>query len=108
MLGLSFTKLPRNRRFKYRSVYYDKNKEDLHKRVDQAKAKYHGESNPELAKERIKDIFDRRYRKEYHVFNDNSLYKLRVVAIVLVLSLIAYVAWESDLLDSFIGFFLNG
>lgn len=108
MLGLSFTKLPRNRRFKYTSVYYNKNKEDLHKRVKQAKEKYHGDTDAVLAKERIKDVFDRRYRREYHIFNNSGLYKLRVVAIVVVLSLIAYAVWESSLLDSFIGFFLNG
>ena len=109
MLGLSFSKLPKNRRFNYKPIYYDKSKEDLDRNVALAKRKYKGETlSAEETKDRIHELFDRRHRREYHVFNDNNLYKLRVVAIVIILGAISYVVWESSLMDKFIRFFMNG
>lgn len=108
MFGLNFSRLPRPRKFNYKPVYYDEDMEDLHERVAKAKSEKEINSNKtaEEVKESIRNNFRRKYESEYSS-TPETFRKLRVFLIAIVLGVIVYQVFNSELIDKIITGFLS-
>jgi hypothetical protein len=107
MFGLNFTRLPKPRKFNYKPVYYDEDMEDLHERVARAKSKKEINSNKTAVeiKENIRNNFKRKYESEYSSTPD-TFRKMRILLIAIVLGVILYQVFNSELIDKIITGFL--
>lgn len=102
MINLRFSKLPKHRKFNYIPVFYDEDKEDLDARVDDMKREMGRlEANQHSVKENIR----RSYRakdtvKRYGTAGGSSrMYTVRVAIIAILLTVIVYNLWDSNLLE---------
>lgn len=105
MIGIKFSKLPRHRKFNYTPVYYDEAEEDLKSRVDDIKREM-----GELAhdSDSIKNAIRKAYKEKqvsnrYGTSPGAKLYNLRVAIIAIILGVIFYYLWDSNLLEIIFG-----
>lgn len=84
-----------NRRFNYRPMYYDADREDLQDRVKQAEMAAKGEYDPKGFEDRIR----RRFRNQGVQSNSNHNFisgsKPRLLFIILVIGLMFYLTFYS-------------
>ena len=101
MINLRFSKLPRHRKFNYIPVFYDEDKEDLHARVDDVKREMGRiEATPDSATENIRRAYHAKQNvQRYKTVGSNRMYTLRVAMIAVVLTVIGYYLWDSNLLE---------
>lgn len=101
MFGLNFSKLPRHRKFDYSPIYYDPSKEDLHERVTRAKVEM-GEvdSTQDLAENNIRRAFERKKNINRYAIPSPKHYRLRLIVIATVLTILFYKLLTSNVLDS--------
>ncbi len=100
MINLRFSRLPKHRKFNYQPTYYDEAKEELHARVDDIKREM---GQTVHSKGSVEDNIRRAYKAKqtsnrYGTAPGNKLYTLRIVAIAIVLTVIFYYLWDSNLL----------
>ncbi len=105
MLGIKFSNLPRHRKFNYNPVFYDEAKEDLHARVDDIKREMGEMVHDERSvKENIRRAYKaKKHTERYSNSSANKLYRLRVAAIAIILGVIVYYLWDSNLLEIIFG-----
>lgn len=97
-----------NRRFNYRPVYYDEDKEDLQDRVEKARMKATGTYRPEGFKERIKNGYKYQlgaYSTPYHMVASGS--KARFLFILIIVGLTFYLAFYSQVFSVIFEAFYN-
>ena len=105
MLGIKFSKLSKHRKFNYKPVYYDEDREELHARVDEIKRGM-GEldRDSDSAKSNIRRAYQSKQNDErYGSVSNSSLYKARVGLIAVILGVILYYLWDSNLLEIIFG-----
>ncbi|MDA8886017.1 hypothetical protein N9I68_00380 [Bacteroidia bacterium] len=105
MLGIKFSNLPRHRKFNYNPVFYDEAKDELHSRVDDIKREM-GELTS--SSDSVKDNIRRAYKSKqvntrYGTAPSQKLYSLRIAIIAIILGLIFYYLWDSNLLEIIFG-----
>lgn len=94
-----FGRRPKPLQFKYVPRYYDPDKEDLDRRVQQASE----EGSPEMAKLRIQQGLRRGYGK--HSVDKSKIRRtsnLRLVTIIIVLSTLVYLVLSSNFFLRFV------
>ena len=102
MIGLKFSKLPRHRKYNYTPVYYNEAEEELHSRVDDIKREM-GEL--EHDSESVKSNIRRAYKAKqtsnrYGTAPGASLYRLRVALIAIILGIIVFYSWDSNVIET--------
>ena len=100
MINLKFSRLPKYRKFNYTPVFYDEAKEELHSRVDDIKREMGEEAR---SKDDVKDHIRRAYKAKqtsnrYGTAPGHKLYVARIAAIAIILTVIFYYLWDSNLL----------
>jgi len=100
MINLKFSRLPKYRKFNYTPVFYDEAKEELHSRVDDIKREMGEEAR---TKDNVKNNIRRAYKAKqtsnrYGTAPGNKLYVARIAAIAIILTVIFYYLWDSNLL----------
>ncbi len=105
MKGIRFSKLPKHRKFNYSPVYYDEAKEELHSRVDDIKREMGElESDTESVKNNILKAFQAKQSpKRFGTVSNTAIYNIKVVSIAIILSIIFYYLWDSNLLEIIFG-----
>lgn len=102
MFGLNLSRLPKHRKYAYKPVYYDEEKDELHSRVKQIKREM-GEE--EYTKESVEDSIraafkgktrDIRYTSNKH----HKFYGLKILTIAIILGFIFFKLLTSDLLET--------
>ena len=99
MLGLSFFKSPKHRKFNYIPVYYDEQQEELNERVSEIK-RIHGitESNEDQVKASIHRLYkERTISTSYSGGKEKRLYMFKLLLIITVLSYCCYLFLKSNL-----------
>lgn len=97
MAFLSFFKKTSNQRFEYNPRYWDPQKEDLHKRVEQAKRQ--SGNDPEAIKARISASMRRGGSGVEKKVRTNYMYRsnMMLIGIVVILLLLTYLFFVSYL-----------
>ena len=104
MSFLKFNKRPKHKKFDYIPRYYDPQKEELEKIVDA----YKDTNDASAAKNRIRSGLRSKYRGDssYKRAQERSA-NIRLISIIFVLFLIAYLILKSDtigrMMESFLG-----
>ncbi|MGB1037277.1 MAG: hypothetical protein ACPGYY_01440 [Bacteroidia bacterium] len=105
MIGFKFSKLPRHRKFNYTPVFYDEAQDELHERVNEIKREM-----GEIARDG--DSVKNNIRKAYKAKQTStrfgtapgaSIYGLRVILIAVILGVILFYLWDSNLLEIIFG-----
>lgn len=101
MVNLRFTRLPKYRKFNYQPVYYDEQKEELHTRVDDIKREMGEiEHTSDSAKEGIRRAYQFKMQEtRYGTAPSDKFYTLKIVAIAVILCLISYKLWNTDVIE---------
>jgi len=104
MSFLKFNKRPKHKRFDFIPRYYDPKKEEL----DTIVGAYKDKNDTTITKERIKSGLRSRYRGDsaYKRSQERSA-NIRLISIIIVLFLLAYLILQSDtigrMMESFLG-----
>jgi hypothetical protein len=101
MIKLRFSKLPQHRTFNYIPVYYNKEREELHARVNDIKREM-GEL--ETTEDSVKDNIRKAYHSKfadvrYQNAQASRFYNLKIVGLVVLLTLISYKLWNSNFIE---------
>lgn len=100
MINLRFSRLPKHRKFNYTPAYYDEAKEELHARVDDIKREM-GETvhTQDSVEQNIRRAYKaKQTNNRYGTAPGQKLYTLRIAAIAIILTVIFYYLWNSNLL----------
>lgn len=84
-MALTFFKIPRNKKYNYRPVYYDKKKEEMEKRN-----KAVSEDDPEAYAAALKDKLDLRWKRTAGA-RSRKASNQRLVIILVVMFLLLYI-----------------
>jgi hypothetical protein len=101
MINLRFSRLPKHRTFNYKPVYYNEEKEELDARVHEIKREM-GEATTTdaMAKDHIRRAYQSKFSDGKSGLNTASKhYTLRITAIAVILTLISYKLWNSNVLE---------
>jgi len=97
-----------NRQFNYTPRYYDETMEDLHERADRARRIRDAEKGDDTHKERIKHAFRARQVPERQGVNQALwISRLRVVVIAVILGLMFYLFFFTDVISTIFEAFSN-
>ena len=98
-----------NKRFNYRPMYYDEDKEELQDRVVKAKMEASGKYEPDGFEERIKNGYKYRsnaYSSSYNVVSSGS--RVRFLFILCTLGLLFYLAFYTETFSIIFEAFYHG
>jgi hypothetical protein len=104
-MGLKFSKLPRHRKFNYTPVFYDEAQDDLHERVLEIKREMGEiERDGDSVKQNIRKAYKaKQSATRYGTAPGAKLYGLRIVLIAIILGVIFFYLWDSNLLEIIFG-----
>ncbi|PCJ65247.1 MAG: hypothetical protein COA58_10330 [Bacteroidetes bacterium] len=105
MINLRFSKLPKHRKFNYQPVFYNEEKEELHARVDDIKREMGDlQHTGDTVKENIRRAYKvKQQDTRYGTTPSAKFYSLRLVIIGIILVLVFYKLWDSDILEFIFG-----
>lgn len=105
MFGLSFSRLPKHRKFSYSPIYYDEQAEELKTRVENIKREM-GEtvSTQKSAETNIRNAYQsRKSADRFSALPSQKFYGFRVIVIALVLGFAFYKFLNSNLIEIIFG-----
>ena len=100
MAGIGFGKRPKPRKFDYMPRFYDPIKEELDNRI----GSYKSENKEDQLKDRIKQGLRQRYNSDTSSYRTNQVKRsnLRLLYIIGILMLVAYMLLKSNMFQKFI------
>jgi hypothetical protein len=100
-MKITFFSRARPRRFDYKPMYYDQEKEEAEERRKQIEKLGEGD-----AREKLRADIHRHWRTE-RAYTDNSYKVIRTILYLFVIILAIYLIFFTDFINNFVAFFLR-